>query len=46
MFVRPKKPQKLPYKFNLKASQADGRDFAYQHELADLREVVSLREFN
>lgn len=46
MFVRPEKPQKLPYKFNLKASQADSRDFAYQHELADLREVVSLREFD
>ena len=43
MFVRPEKP---PHKFNLKASQADSRDFAYQHELADLREVVSLREFN
>lgn len=46
MFVRPEKPQKLPYKFNLKASQADGRDFAYQHELADIRKEVSLREFD
>jgi hypothetical protein len=46
MFVQPVKPQKLPYKFSLKSSQADGRDFAYQHELADIREVVSLRSFD
>jgi C1A family cysteine protease len=46
MFVEPVKPQRLPYKFNLKVSQADERDFAYQHELPDLRQVVSLREFD
>lgn len=46
MFVQPEKPKKLPYRFSLKASLADPRDFAYQHELEDIREAVSLREFD